>query len=268
MVTKADVETAMKKHLQPEKMAIVLVGDAGAIKSKVDPIASVALYDIEGNPTSLDEMSVQGTDFDYDTSALKNTTATYAVKYQEMSLGDMNVSLEKKGNEFSSKSSITGMIQLNEEATFGTEFEPKTYKFSMAAGPQNASADITVDNNVAKGSVKGGKDGDKDINVTLVKGVILKSSIDVLIGTLPLETGKSFKFPVIDAQSGGLENITIEVTGEQDLMVPAGSFSTYKVKVKSADGEQMMYFKKAKPHVLVKQEVPAQGLNIELKSIK
>jgi len=40
------------------------------------------------------------------------------------------------------------------------------------------------------------------------------------------------------------------------------------VKVKSADGEQMMYFKKAKPHVLVKQEVPAQGLNIELKSIK
>jgi len=138
----------------------------------------------------------------------------------------------------------------------------------MAAGPQNASADITVDNNVAKGSVKGGKDGDKDINVTLVKGVILKSSIDVLIGTLPLETGKSFKFPVIDAQSGGLENITIEVTGEQDLMVPAGSFSTYKVKVKSADGEQMMYFKKAKPHVLVKQEVPAQGLNIELKSIK
>jgi len=268
MVTKADVETAMKKHLQPDKMAIVLVGDAGAIKSKVDPIASVALYDIEGNPTSLDEMSVQGTDFDYDTSALKNTTATYAVKYQEMSLGDMNVSLEKKGNEFSSKSSITGMIQLNEEATFGTEFEPKTYKFSMAAGPQNASADITVDNNVAKGSVKGGKDGDKDINVTLVKGVILKSSIDVLIGTLPLETGKSFKFPVIDAQSGGLENITIEVTGEQDLMVPAGSFSTYKVKVKSADGEQMMYFKKAKPHVLVKQEVPAQGLNIELKSIK
>ena len=53
-----------------------------------------------------------------------------------------------------------------------------------------------------------------------------------------------------------------------DLMVPAGSFATYKVKVKSGDGEQMMYVRKNLPHVLVKQEVPAQGLNIELKSIK
>jgi hypothetical protein len=38
--------------------------------------------------------------------------------------------------------------------------------------------------------------------------------------------------------------------------------------VKSSDGEQMMYVRKDLPHVVVKQEVPAQGLNIELKSIK
>lgn len=268
LVTKESVQAALKKNLQPDKMAIIAVGDAGAIKSKLDPIASVAVYDIEGNPASLDELSVQGTDFDYDTSALKNVTATYSVKYQEMSLGDMNVTLEKKGNEFASKSNITGMIQLNEEMNFGSEFEPRSYKFSMAAGPQNASADIAFADGVAKGAVKGGKDGDKDINVPLVKGAILKSSIDVLISTLPLETGKTFKFPVIDAQSGTLENLTIEVAGEQDLMVAAGSFSTYKVKVKSGDGEQVMYVRKAMPHLLVKQEVPAQGLNIELKSIK
>jgi hypothetical protein len=249
-------------------MAIVLVGDAGAIKTKVDPIASVAVYDIEGNPASLDELSVQGTDFAYDTTKLKNTTATYSVKYQEMNLGDMNVTLVKKGADFASSSSITGMIQLDESMTFGAAFEPRAYKFSMAAGPQNASADIAFADGVAKGQVKGGKDGDKDINVPLVKGAILKSSIDVLISTLPLETGKTFKFPVIDAQSGTLENLTIEVAGEETLMVPAGNFATYKVKVKSGDGEQVMYVRKDLPHVLVKQEVPAQGLNIELKSIK
>jgi hypothetical protein len=151
---------------------------------------------------------------------------------------------------------------------FGSEFEPVSYKFSMNAGPQQAKADIAVVDGVATGKVEGGKDGAKDVNLALVKGAILKSSIDVLISTLPLATGKSFKFPVIDAQSGTLENVTIEVVGEQDLMVPAGSYSTYKVKVKSGEGEQMMYFRKEAPHVLVKQEMPAQGLNIELKSIK
>jgi hypothetical protein len=30
----------------------------------------------------------------------------------------------------------------------------------------------------------------------------------------------------------------------------------------------MMYVRKDMPHLLVKQEVPAQGLNIELKSLK
>ena len=267
-VTKESVQAAMKKHVQPDKMAIVLVGDAGAIKDKVEPIASVAVYDIDGNPMSMDEVSVQGTDFDYDTSKLVNTNATYAVKYQEMNLGDMNVTLQKQGKEFTSSSSITGMLQLDEEMKFGTEFEPVSYKFSMNAGPQQAKADIAIVDGVARGKVEGGKDGAKDINLPLVKGAILKSSIDVLISTLALEPGKSFKFPVIDAQSGTLENVTIEVAGEQDLMVPAGSYSTYKVKVKSGDGEQMMYFRKESPHVLVKQEMPAQGLNIELKSIK
>jgi predicted Zn-dependent peptidase len=267
-VTKADVQTAMAKHIQPDKLAIVLVGDAGAIKDKVEPIASVAVYDIEGNTLSMDEVAVQGTDFDYDTSKLVNITSTYAVKYQEMNLGDMNVKLEKKGKDFVASSAIAGMFTLNEEMKFGSEFEPLAYTFSMAAGPQTAKADIAFADGVAKGHVEGGKEGAKDINLTLVKGAILKSAVDVLISTLALETGKSFKFPVIDAQSGNLENITIEVTGEQDLMVAAGSYSTYKVRVKSGDGEQLMYVRKQAPHVLVKQEVPAQGLNIELKSIK
>jgi hypothetical protein len=258
----------MKKHVQPDKLAIVLVGDAGAIKDKVEPIASVAVYDIEGNTMSMDEVAVQGTDFDYDTSKLVNTTAVYTVKYQEMNLGDMNVTLQKKGEEFAATSAISGMFTLNEEMTFGSEFEPIAYKFAMAAGPQQAKADIVVADGVAKGKVEGGKEGAKDVNIPLVKGAILKSAIDVLISTLALETGKTYKFPVIDAQSGNLENITIEVAGEQDLMVAAGSYSTYKVKVKSGEGEQIMYVRKQIPHVMVKQEVPAQGLNIELKSIK
>jgi len=267
-VTVADVQTAMKKHVHPDKVAIVAVGDATEIKESLDPIASVAVYDVDGNTMTMDELAIQGTDFDYDTSSLKNITATYAVKVQEMNLGDMNVTLEKKGDQFESASKITGMISLSEEMQFGADFEPLGYKFSMIAGPQQASAEIAFADGKATGHVEGGKEGAKDINVELVKGAILKSSIDVLITTLPLETGKTFKFPVIDAQSGGLENITIEVTGEQDLMVPAGSYATYKVKVKSGDGEQMMYVRKESPHVLVKQEMPAQGLNIELKSLK
>ncbi len=267
-VTVADVQAAMQAHLHPDRLAIVLVGDAEQIEEKVAPIAPVALYDIEGNTMTMDELAVQGIDFDFDTSMLKNTSATYAVKYQEMNLGDMNVSLEKTGDTFASTSSITGMISMNEDMRFGSAFEPLAYKFSMMAGPQQMSAELSFADGKATGHAEGGKDGPKDISVTLVDGTILKGAVDVLISTLPLDVGKSYKFPVVDAQSGKLENVTIDVVGEEDLTVPAGTYSTYKVKVKSGDGEQIMYVQKDSPHWMVKQESPAQGLNIELKSLK
>ena len=246
---------------QRYKLSMDLAEDSGA-----HPY--VALYDIEGNTLSLDDLAVQGTDYDYDTSSLKNTTAIYAVKYQEMNLGDMNVTLEKTGADFASSSVITGMIAMKEEMTFGGDFEPKSYNFSMAAGPQNMTSQLSFADGKATGRVEGGKDGGKDVDVELVQGAILKNAVDLLISTLPLAAGASFKFPVLDAQSGGMENLSIEVTGEEDVMVPAGSYSTFKVRVKSGDGEQIMYVQKTAPHWLVKQENPAQGLNIELKSIK
>jgi hypothetical protein len=141
---------------------------------------------------SMDEVAVQGTDFDFDTTPLVNTTATYSFKYQEMNLGDMSVSLTKGASEFASTSTITGMISMNEEMKFGSEFEPLAYKFSMLAGPNQMSSELSFAEGVAKGRVEGGKEGAKDINVTLVKGAILKNSVELLIGTLPLEAGKSF----------------------------------------------------------------------------
>ena len=57
-VTVVDSQAAMKKHLHPDQLAIILVGDATAIADKVAPIASVALYDIEGNAMSMDELAV------------------------------------------------------------------------------------------------------------------------------------------------------------------------------------------------------------------
>jgi len=80
--------------------------------------------------------------------------------------------------------------------------------------------------------------------------------------------GKTFQFPVLDGQSGALESARIEVLGQEDLMVPAGSYSAYKVKVKLTEGDSIHYCRVEAPHILIKQEMPAQGLSIELKALK
>jgi hypothetical protein len=42
---------------------------------------------------------------------------------------------------------------------------------------------------------------------------------------------------------------------------------TYKIKVKRPDGEAFFYIGKESPHLLVKNEVPAQAMTMELKSV-
>ena len=92
-VTVADVQGAMQSHLHPDRLAIVAVGDAVEVRESLDPIASVALYDIEGNYLSPDELSVQGIDFAFDSSPLKDHNAVYSVKVQDqIELGDMATS--------------------------------------------------------------------------------------------------------------------------------------------------------------------------------
>jgi hypothetical protein len=187
-----------------------------------------------------------------------------------MNLGDMNVTLKRtEGDKIHATSEISGMISMNETVTVGAgNLEPIDYSFSMAAGPNQMKVNVAVDGGKATGKIEGMPEGPKDIDISLVSGTLLDGQLDIVIQTLPLAVGEKFKFPVLDSQSGSLQSVKIEVVGEEELMVPAGSFAVFKVEVKQPDGTTIMYCHKDAPHYLVKQELPAQGLTIELKSHK
>ncbi len=263
-----DVQAAMQKHLHPDRMGLVMVGDANEVLDKVEPIASVALYDIEGNEMSRDDLAIQSSDFDFDTSLLQDHEATYAVIMQEMNLGDLTTTIKREGDDkISSSSTITGMISMKENVTVGSaNLEPLVYDFSMAAGPQQMVVKYSFEGGKAVGKIEGGPEGPRDVNFDLVGGTLSDGAMDLVVAALPLEVGKSFKFPFVNSQAGSLQNFTIEVVGEEELMVAAGSFAVYKVKIKRPDGDTVMYCLKEAPHHLIKQEMPAQGLIIELKS--
>ena len=104
----------MQTYLHPDRMALVLVGDATEVIDKVEPIASVALYDIEGNEMTVEELTIQPSDFDFDTSLIEDFNAAYSVVYQEMALGDLNVSIKRSGDDkIESTSEMAGMFSMN-----------------------------------------------------------------------------------------------------------------------------------------------------------
>jgi hypothetical protein len=265
----------MKAHVHPDKVAIVLVGDATVIMDKVktELATDVALFDLKGNPLSLETLAVEPVSYDYQTAHIKDRKAVYALSVQTMELGDMNVSVQKKveggADVVEVSTSLAGMVNMNENMVFdaGT-LSPVSFKSDFAAGPMTMMADLTFSGGSGQGRVKGpDDDAPKDVTISLIDGAILDGTVQYAIGLLPLAASQKYRFPVVDTKSGNLQNVDVEVVGEVPIEVPAGSFDTYKLKVVGTDGEYFVYCNKDMPHFLVKQEVPAQALNIELKEL-
>jgi dipeptidyl aminopeptidase/acylaminoacyl peptidase len=58
----------------------------------------------------------------------------------------------------------------------------------------------------------------------------------LMLATLPLAEGYSTSFRNFDISSQGIKTLTLSVVGKESVTVPAGTFETWKVEVKPADG--------------------------------
>ncbi len=263
-VTIEDVSRVMGEYLHPDRAYVVLVGDAQAMAEKVEAVADVEMFDLTGEPISLALMVVQPVDYHYDTSRLADRSVTYSMTAQSMAIGDMNVKVEKKEDVIEVSSTITGMISMEETLEFSAEdLSPIAYKASMQMGPQTMGFEYAFTDTSGTGTVQAmGSPEPKEVSFDLVDGTILDGTLEYAITCLPMEAGKAYRFPIVDSQTGSVQNADVEILEVVDVETPAGKFSTYKVKIKRADGESYLYFDTVAPHLLVKQEVPAQGIQL------
>jgi zinc protease len=272
-VTAADVQRVMSEYVHPDRAYIVLVGDAMEIAEKVETVAQVEMFDVAGKPLSLDLMTVQPAAYEYDTSNITKGKTTYALTVQSMAIGELNVNVEKKkagdGDVIAVSSSIAGMFSMDEAMEFrGRDLSPVSYKAKMQMGPRSMGSEFAFTATGVSGVVQGMESPEpKEVAFDLVGGTILDGTLQYAIVSLPMEVGKSYRFPVVDSQTGTLQNADVEIMETVDVETAAGKFSAFRVKIKRPDVEQFLYFDTKAPHVLVKQEIPSQALNLELTSV-
>jgi zinc protease len=264
-VTVEDVSRGMDEYLHPDQAYIVLVGDAAEILDRVQVVADVELFDIAGEPLSLESMAVEGVNYEYDTSQIIDVTNTYSLTVQTMAIGELNVTV-KKSDVIEVSSNIAGMISMDENMAFGAnDLSPISYKAKMEVGPNSMGFEFAFTENAGSGVVQSMESPEpKEVTFDLVEGTILDGSLEYAIKCLPMELESKYRFPVVDSQTGTLQNADVEILELVDVETPAGSFTAFKVRVKRPDGESFLYFDSSAPHTLVKQVVPAQQMNIEL----
>jgi dienelactone hydrolase len=128
-----------------------------------------------------------------------------------------------------------------------------------------------------KGSVKMGTQ-EMPIDVSLDAPVFGDgSSLEVLVGALPLGTAYQTTLRVFDFQTQKSRSMSLAVVSSESIKVPAGTFDCYKLEIKPIDeesGGSTIFVNKSDPHVMIRGifELPPQAgggsITADLASVK
>lgn len=220
----------------------------------------------QGQPAGAPESTeAQAPAPELDASRLAPATDTFDVVVQGNVIGSQITNIARGDEGFVyTETTTTPQAQQTTEVRLSEDLAMRSVRKTGTAGGQQISVDVTY----ADGRVRGTASipspqgvQENQIDAEVPERVIDDSVFMALLPTMPLTQGARFSLPVASAGAGRVLPITLTVTGEESLTVPAGTFGVYTLDMTGAAQAFELYVTKDTPHHLVKLGV--QGAPIE-----
>ena len=263
------VGQAARRHIHPDRMVIVVVGDATEVLDRVRPFAEeVRVIDTEGRPVDEARLaaSAAGPGVRFDASGLEPRTLVYGIRFQGNEIGSVTTTWSREGDSF---------VAATEQAAPGgtirqtTVFEPRTFtprSMTVNLGPMGELR-LTVEDGRARGQGLDTQTGQPtEVDVALAPGTVLDGMVDAAMAVNDFDAVEEFTLRVLGG-TGQVQAATVKVAGAETVEVPAGTFETYRLDL---SGEQPMtvWVARTAPHIVVRREMVQAPLEIVLKSMR
>jgi hypothetical protein len=167
-----------------------------------------------------------------------------------------------------------GAPRFRTEILFGDGWEPL---LNVDTGP-GASPAVTRwryrDGRMTGERTRGGAAApDTVYDVAVPEGTVFDLMDEHVLRLADLRPGATLALPVLVTRAP--RRVTYTVTGEDTLVVPAGTFPVYRVEVRGKPGVseepdvlQVWHLTRSAPHQVVRQELPSLGLVGELTEVR
>lgn len=268
-----DVQRVARAHLKPSQSLVVVVGDATQIYDKVASFGEIHLFDVEGNPITKADLEVKAAEVTLDASAIEPMTLVYSINVQGNPLGEFTtvVTREEAGGMQVVKSQTTGgagMMQLEQQVSFEAEtFRGLSSSMKQTMGPQTAEVNLQMEGGKVVGTVNPGQGEPRQVDQEVPQGTLLPGMDDYAIWVADLAVGETIELPAFNAMSGSTYTMKVNVVADTTLSVAAGEFEAYELEV-GGDQPATLWARKQAPHIVLRQDIAAQPVSIELKEIK
>jgi zinc protease len=270
-VTAADVQRVAREHVQPDRAAIVVVGDANRVLPMLEGVAPIVLYDVEGRTLRREDIEVRAPAGGYDLSGLRPYDLSYRFLVQGNPMGTVTSRLVREGDAWVSRTAVASPMATQEsEVRFLADGTPVSARESATQGGMQMGSELAFEGGRVTGQLRMPPQagGEREIDVEVPAGTLPSGMEGVLLTGSALAVGQTLTFPVFQPTAGAPTVVTFRVTGEETLTVPAGEFPVYRVEMSGGQTPMTLFLRREAPHVMVKQEFSGMPVEMQLEAIR
>jgi hypothetical protein len=273
-VTSTQLGAADRQYLTTDKMVIVVVGDGSKILDGLKRLGSVRVVDVEGKPMAEGDLTAAPTAVAFAPDRLAPSSYTYRVMVQGNAMGQAAAAQERatEGDRqvlrLTSSMNLGGMVSMSDTATVdAATLAPIRLRQGGSQGGQQMSMALDYQGMHLTGHVHvPTREGVRDaaVDTTLAAGTVDQNIFTSLLTALPLATGARWTVSAYDGSEGVVRVMTVAVTGEDSVTVPAGSFACWKLAVTGGQLPINFYVTKTAPYLIAKYELVGPPVVFEL----
>lgn len=271
-VTPATALAAAKAAVRPDSGLVVVVGDGAKIYDKLKAIAPVRIVSVDGVTLAPDELTVKAAALDVALERLVPRADSFAVYIQGNPLGFQRSTLEKTagGWKYTEDTQIATFIQQHTEVSFGADLSMGAVTQSGTAQGQATKIDVSYAGGRAKGSATtpqpAGGTKTVQVDAEMPQGAVDDNALAPLLAAFRWAAGAKFTVATFASGKGALVPVTLAVSGEETVQVPAGSFAAWKIDMTGSDQAVTFWVAKVAPYRLVK--IAIVGAPIEMRLVR
>jgi zinc protease len=259
-VTRLQIQTAARRYLTTDRMAVIVVGDGTRILAGLKALGAVRIVNTEGQPMTEEDLHPRTSTVAYHVANIAAGTTTHRVMVQGNAFGEQTrtVARVQEGGrdawQVITQTTIGPILSQNDTSVFDAA-TMAPIRVRQGGRQQGQVTFVRLD--YAGGRVRGqsktlAQTGPRELTIdtTVAPGVLDDNQAEIIMSVLPYAPGANWTLPVFSGGKGAALNTTITVQGEETVTVPAGTFACWKVQVSGGEQTVIMFISKERPGVV------------------
>ena len=262
-VTAVQARAAAARTYRRNGLSIIVVGDGEKLYDRLKAIAPVRMVDIDGKPLTPVDLHPRADAPTLDRAQVVTHADSFEVLIQGNAMGAMTGATSASADSvtYVERTNIAGgAMQQNTTVRFNPADLTVT-QVDQTGSTQGQPTDIHL--SYSGGRVRGkattpqqnGPPQTIQIDTAVATGTYDDNALAVVFPALPLAAGQAFNLSVFESGKGQVKVIQVKVSDGGTVVVPAGSFDSFKLDVTGGQVPTTFYVSKATPRRIVKIEL-------------